>query len=314
MASVFETNIEYLKGVGPQKAQLLNKELKIFTFGDLIQYYPFRYEDRTKIYQIKDITSDVKSLQIKGKITRVDVIGLPKKQRLVAKIRDESGEIELVWFKGINWIKKTLQPGVEYLIYGKPNIFNGKANFPHPEIEIFTPTVLKQYSSLQPIYHLTELLKKRFIDSKTITKFQHQLLLQTGEQIQESLPEYILKKYQFIDKKTALKNIHFPDSDSNLQKAQARLKFEELFYIQLKLFKEKLTHKKTYKGHVFGQLATLTNFYQNHLSFDLTGAQKRVIKEIRKDVLSGEQMNRLLQGDVGSGKNDRRIYLYAHGN
>lgn len=302
MPSIFETNISYLKGVGPQKAQLLNKELSIFTFGDLIQYFPFRYEDRTKVYQIRDIQSDVKSLQIKGKIIRIDLLGVPKKQRLVAKLRDDTGEVELVWFKGINWIKKSLQPGVEYLIYGKPSIFNGKVNIPHPEVEVFTPAVLKQYSSLQPIYHLTELLKKRFIDSKAITKFQQQLLVQTQDQIFETLPAYIISKYKFISKREALKNIHFPVSDSNLQKAQSRLKFEELFYIQLKLFKEKRTHKKTFKGHIFSKIDTVNHFYDNHLTFDLTNAQKRVIKEIRKDVLSGEQMNRLLQGDVGSGK------------
>ena len=300
--NIFETKIEFLKGVGPQRAQLLNKELRIFTFGDLLQYYPFRYEDRTKIFGTHEIVSDAQSIQLKGTITRFELAGVSKKQRLIAHLRDENGTIELIWFKGIQWVQKNIRPGAEYLVFGKPSIFKGKVSIPHPEVELFTPSILKQYSHLQPVYNTTELLKKRFVDSKLLSKMMRQLIEVVREKIPESLPDYIISKYKFIGKNEALSWIHFPTSDTGLSKAKARLKFEELFYIQLKLFREKQHKKASFQGRVFGQLDTLTTFYKEHLPFPLTGAQKRVLKEIRNDVLSGKQMNRLLQGDVGSGK------------
>lgn len=302
MSSIFDTKIEFLKGVGPQRAQLLGKELAIFTFGDLIQYYPFRYEDRTQLYAIRDIISDQASIQTKGIITRMQIIGPPRKQRLVAHIKDDTGSIELVWFKGVSWVQKTLKPGAEYLVYGRPNIFKGKVSMPHPEIEVFTPGTMKEYSRLQPVYGLTETLKRKYVDSKFFTKILQALFAQIDKQIPETLPAYIIDKYKFIRKQDALIYIHFPTTNQALDKAKARLKFEELFFVQVKLFSEKQQKRLAYPGQVFKSVETLTTFYEDHLPFELTNAQKRVIKEIRKDLLSGKQMNRLLQGDVGSGK------------
>ena len=300
--NIFDTKVEYLKGVGPKWSALLNKELGIFTFGDLIQYYPFRYEDRTQIYSIAELTSESENVQIKGTISRMEVIGMGPKQRLAVTFRDQTGQIELVWFKGVQWMAKTLKPGVEYILFGKPSIFNGRISFSHPEIELFTPTVMEQFSHLSPVYHTTDTLKKRKLESKAIAKMMRTLFALVSDKVAESLPHYIIDKYSFISKADAYYHIHLPTDNKSLQKAKARLKFEELFFIQLKLFSEKMIKKNTYKGHFFSKTALLTEYYNNYLPFDLTNAQKRVIKEIRSDFVSQKQMNRLLQGDVGSGK------------
>jgi ATP-dependent DNA helicase RecG len=301
MAGFFDTPVEFLKGVGPQRAALLNKELKIFTFGDLIQYYPFRYEDRTKFYQIQEITDEMPYVQLKGVIIKKELIGVGIKKRLVATVKDATGEIELVWFQGIKWVQDKLKPGVEYVVFGKPNLFGKKFNIAHPEVEPITVGNAKG-GYLQPVYPLTEKLKSRYIDSKAISKLQQELLVLAKDKIRETLTVEIIKQFKLIDKQSALINIHFPKSQERMGYAQNRLKFEELFYIQLRLLKMKLIRKDTFKGQIFNDATLLTNFYKEFLPFPLTDAQKRVIKEIYADLKSGKQMNRLLQGDVGSGK------------
>lgn len=301
MSNFFETRIEFLKGVGPQRAELLNKELSIFTYGDLLQHYPFRYEDRTTFHKIAEIRDEESYVQVIGRLGRLETVGAGGKKRLVATFHDETGEMELVWFQGASWISKKLTTGSVYLVYGKPGIFGRKVNIAHPEIEPLTEQNRKG-GFLQPVYHTTEKLKARFIDSKTISKFQHQLLQGALPYIHETLPEHLLREFRLIDKKQAIVNIHFPQSSEWLQQAQNRLKFEELFYIQLRLVSLKSSRKETYKGMVLADTSLLTDFYEKHLPFELTEAQKRVIREIYYDMRSGRQMNRLLQGDVGSGK------------
>jgi ATP-dependent DNA helicase RecG len=301
MAGFFDTPVEFLKGVGPQRAALLNKELKVFTFGDLIQYYPFRYEDRTKFYHLREISDEMPHVQVKGVITKKELIGVGVKKRLVATFKDATGEIELVWFQGIKWVQDKLKPGVEYVVFGKPNQFGKKLNIAHPEIEPVT-TANTKGGYLQPVYPLTEKLKSRYIDSKAISKLQQELLVLAKDKIRETLTEEIIKQFRLIGKQAALINIHFPQSHELMGQAQNRLKFEELFYIQLRLLKMKLIRQDTFKGQIFNDATLLTKFYKEFLPFPLTDAQKRVTKEIYADLKSGKQMNRLLQGDVGSGK------------
>lgn len=301
MQGFFDTKIEFLKGVGPQKAMLLNKELNIFTYGDLIQHYPFRYEDRTKFYPINELNGTMPYVQIKGRIRNIESAGPPRKRRLKAYLRDETGEIELVWFKGVQWVLQKLQPGVEYMVFGKPTAFGSKLNIAHPEIEILTHQN-EDTSYLHPVYPTTETLKKKYLDSKAISKLQRTLLQLAENRIRETLPQGLLSDYGLLSKKESLFNIHFPQNGELLAKATFRLKFEELFYVQLRLLKLKLARVDKFKGKAFADTELLTRFYKEHLPFDLTEAQKRVIKEIYHDMKSGRQMNRLLQGDVGSGK------------
>jgi ATP-dependent DNA helicase RecG len=302
MTGFFETPIEYLKGVGPQRAALLNKELNIFNYGDLIQYYPFRHEDRTKIYQIKEINEELPFVQLIGRLGKKEIAGVGPKKRLVANLIDRNNDsIELVWFQGVNWVNEKIKPGVEYLVFGKPNRFGSKFSLAHPEIDVLTEKNEKG-GILHPVYPLTEKLKARHIDSKALIKLQHELINFAYEKIRETLPLNILNQQKFISKKEAILNIHFPKDATVLSKAQHRLKFEELFYIQLRLLKLKLVRHQKFKGQIFNNAGLLTDFYNNHLPFQLTGAQKKVIKEIYADLKAGKQMNRLLQGDVGSGK------------
>lgn len=301
MASFFDTSIEFLKGVGPQRAVLLQKELKIFTYGDLIQQYPFRYEDRTKFYTIEEVNETMPHVQIKGKILRFEMIGGGRKKRLVAYFQDPTGELELVWFQGINWILDKIKPGIEYVVFGKPNRFGRTISIAHPEVEPVTTNKEKK-GFLQPVYPLTERLRSKYLDNKFLVRLQRELLAIAVNHIRETLPEGLLQKQHLISKKEALVNIHFPKSHQLLSAAQQRLKFEELFYIQLRLIKMKLVRQEKFRGIVFNDATLLTKFYEAHLPFPLTGAQKRVIKEIYADMKSGKQMNRLLQGDVGSGK------------
>lgn len=301
MENFFEKNIEYLKGVGPQKADIIRKDLKIFTYGDLIQYYPFRWEDRSKVYQIKDAHEDLAFIQVMGILKHVTIIGTDSKKRLQAQIEDGSGVIDLIWFQGIPFIQKFLKLGEKYIVFGKPNIFNSSINIVHPEIEVFTEDKA-QTGYLQPIYSSTEKLRKHYLDSKGISKLQKNLLELAIDQIVDPLPDYIINKYKLISKKTALANIHFPETPSSLTQAQRRLKFEELFFIQLKLLKQKYLNKTFFKGLNFNKIPTVNRFYKEFLPFELTNAQKRVIKEVYADLNNGRQMNRLIQGDVGSGK------------
>ncbi len=299
--SFFDTSLEFLKGVGPQRAALLQKELKLFTFGDLIQHYPFRYEDRTRFYRISEVNELMPFVQMKGKITDVELIGDKFKRRLVAYLSDDTGEIELVWFQGINWAMQKLKPNVDYVVFGKPSRYGNKLSIAHPEIELLTEKSEKG-GYLQPVYPLSEKLRNRYIDNKFIIKLQQDVIKGAISHIRETLPAAILQQQSFIGKKEALINIHFPKSLEWLEQAQRRLKFEELFYIQLRLVKMKLVREEKFKGMVFGDTSILTRFYKEHLPFDLTEAQKRVVREIYSDMKSGKQMNRLLQGDVGSGK------------
>ena len=301
MANFFDSPIEFLKGVGPQRSSLLNKELNIFTFGDLIQHFPFRYEDRTKFYSIKELSDDLPFVQVKGILRKKELIGAGFKKRLVAHVTDETGELELVWFQGINWINEKLKTGVSYVIFGKPSRFGSKFNIAHPEIEVLTQKN-EQGGFLHPVYPLSEKLRTRHIDSKAIAKLVQELLVQATDKIRETLPSHLLSSENLIAKKEALLNIHFPKSIDLLTRSQQRLKFEELFYIQLRLLKMKLVRQEKFRGQVFQDTSLLTKFYNEHLPFALTDAQKKVIKEIYADLKSGKQMNRLLQGDVGSGK------------
>ena len=305
MANYFDTSIEFLKGVGPQRAALLSKELKIFTFGDLLQYFPFRYEDRTRFYTIKEIKTDPAligiGVQVKGKITDMGIVGGGFKKRLVATLTDGTGELELVWFQAITWTLDKVKPNIEYIIFGKLNSFGSKLSIAHPEVDAITSGT-EGGRFLQPVYSLTEKLKGRRIDSKAISKLQQEIIRNAQAHIRESLPDYLLKKQELISKKEAILNIHFPQSHELLHAAQHRLKFEELFYLQLKLLKMKVVRQEKFKGIVFSDTSLLTLFYKDHLPFALTEAQKRVIREIYTDMKSGKQMSRLLQGDVGSGK------------
>ncbi|GAB4134476.1 MAG: ATP-dependent DNA helicase RecG [Raineya sp.] len=298
----FDTKIEYLKGIGPIRAGILNKELNIFTAADLLQHYPFRHEDRSQFHQIADVVADMPYIQVKGKIKYTETIGEGSKERFLAYLRDATGDIELVWFKGVQSIKKFVQVNQEYIVFGKPTEFNGRINIAHPEISLYNPQEIKEQGFLFPVYRTTETMKKKMLDSKALAKVIRQILPQALLHIRETLPEEILATYQLISKKEALANIHFPKSIEMLEKAKFRLKFEELFYTQIKLIQQNLLRKASYQGFVFKNTSLLTEFYKNHLEFDLTDAQKRVIKEIHKDFTSGKQMNRLLQGDVGSGK------------
>ncbi len=301
MPGFFDSKIEFLKGVGPQRALLLNKELNIFTFGDLIQHYPFRYEDRTKFYKVSELNMSLAYVQIKGFIRGYQVAGKPGKQRLMVHFYDDSGETTLIWFRGIKWIIGKLQQGTEYIIFGKPLLYNNRIHIAHPEMEKF----IKQdniSAYLSPVYSTTETLKSKFLGTKGISKLQRVLVENSMPHLRETLPLRLIEKYDLADKKFAIKNIHFPDSADYLEKAKYRLKFEELFYIQLKLLKLKADRYNKFRGYMLADTGLLTRFYNDHLPFRLTEAQKRVIREIFSDVKSGHQMNRLLQGDVGSGK------------
>src|SRR5690606_19040767 len=301
MPGFFDTPIEYLKGVGPQRSALLNKQLNIFTFGDLIQHYPFRYEDRSRLYSIKELTEEMTFVQVKGKVTKKEIIGVGARKRLVAYLVDDTGEMELVWFQGIKWMLEKVQPGIEYVAFGKPSKYGKRFSIAHPELEPLTEKNEKG-GYLQPVYPVTETLRKRYLDSKALVKLQQELLILAKDKIHETLPESIIRRFKLMDKRNAMLHIHFPENHELLAQAQQRLKFEELFYIQLRLLKLKLVRKEKYRGQAFTDASLLTQFYNDHLPFQLTNAQKRVIKEIYADMRSGKQMNRLLQGDVGSGK------------
>jgi ATP-dependent DNA helicase RecG len=297
----FETPIEYLKGVGPQRAALLNKELSIFTFGHLLQHYPFRYEDRTRFYKISELTENMPAVQLIVRITAREIIGAGSKKRLVAHAEDETGTMELVWFQGIRWVSEKLKPGIPYVVFGTAVRYGKKFSMAHPEFEPQTEANTKA-GFLQPVYPLTEKLRAKYFDSRAISKLQRELLALAKDKIRETLPNRLLSRHNLVDKRTALLNIHFPQTHDLLAKASQRLKFEELFYIQLRLLKLKLVRQQKSLGFAFTDVTLLTRFYNEFLPYQLTDAQKKVIREIYTDMKSGKQMNRLLQGDVGSGK------------
>ncbi len=306
MSSNFlNTPIVYLKNVGPQRAELLQKELRIFTFGDLLKFYPFRYVDRTKFYKVKEINADLPYVQLRGKIVSTEFVGVKRTKRFVATFTDGTGTLELVWFQGAKWIAEKIKPHLtnEYVVFGKPTLFNSKFNIAHPEIELVSEENTTLASALQAVYNSTEKLKARTLDTKGIAKLQKTLVLQLKNNISETLSKSIIDKYQLVSREEATRQIHLPQSPEELKKAEFRLKFEELFFIQLKLLKQKTQREKTVRGNVFSKVGDyFNNFYNHYLPFELTNAQKRVTREIRLDMGSGKQMNRLVQGDVGSGK------------
>jgi ATP-dependent DNA helicase RecG len=287
--------------MGPQKAALVNKELNIFTYGELLQYYPFRYEDRTKFYKINELNEDLENVQVIAKIRKVETIGDSRRKRLVAYIYDETGEMELTWFKGIQWVVKKLLIGPAFVFYGKPNKYGRKFSIAHPEMEPLSQ-VQEEKSFFQPVYSTTEKLRAKYLDSKGISRIMEGLVQVAYPQIQETLPVDILQRFNLIPKRDALKQIHFPENPEILKRARFRLKFEEFFFVQLRLLKLKLTRTEKSRGQILNQTELLTKFYNDHLPFQLTEAQKRVVREAFGDMKSGKQMNRLIQGDVGSGK------------
>lgn len=301
---ILSTPIEYLKGVGPIKADLLKKELSIYTFDDLLNHFPHRHIDKTQISTIDSIDYSTEFVQVKARLLSYEIIGQKAGKRLVAFVKDSTGILELVWFQGVTYMEKYLQEGADYFLYGKTSFFNGKPQMAHPEMEVYVPQQTQDKLKLEPIYSTTEKLKARGLNAKQIGKLTEQLFTQIKPQdIEENLPHDLIKKYHLCNRFLAYYNIHFPQKDADYQQALRRLKFEELFIAQLRFQLIRVKRHKAFKGFVFSKVGDYFNdFYNNHLPFALTNAQKRVLKEIRTDTAKGIQMNRLLQGDVGSGK------------
>jgi ATP-dependent DNA helicase RecG len=294
-----------LKGVGPQRAELLKKELAIFSFNDLLHHFPYRHVDKTKVNLISDITSATEYIQVAGILSVIELAGQQKgKKRLVGQLKDKSGFLELVWFEGANWIQKSLKPGQSYLVYGKVSFFQGHPQIVHPEMEPLTDATSDGKNYLEPVYPSTEKLKSKGLGGRQIAKLTASLFSILSEKdIQENIPQPVLEQLKLLPRHEAYKQIHFPSSMDNYNKAVRRLKFEEFFISQLRLGRLRLQRHQLSRGFVFDKVGKLFNtFYSNYLPFELTGAQKRVLKEIRNDTAKGHQMNRLLQGDVGSGK------------
>ncbi len=304
MQDIFETQIVYLKGVGPKKAEVLKKELNVVTFEDLLYCFPFRYIDKSRIYKVSEVTTDSTWFQLKGRISNLTPVGDKRVRYITAKFTDDTGSIGLVWFRGLTWIKKAFSHDKEYILFGKPSVFKNRFNFVHPELEEFVPgTAEVAGQRLEGVYSSNETLKNHGLGSRGISKLMRRLLIRTAENIRETLPAELVKRYKLLDRKSALLNIHFPESPSLIEKATRRLKFEELLFLQLQILRQKIELQEKIPGLIFTKVGNyLNDFYANHLPFQLTNAQKRVIKEIRADLKSGKQMNRLLQGDVGSGK------------
>jgi len=302
--SILQTSIEYLKGVGPARADLLKKELSVFTIGDLLMQFPFRYIDKTKFHRIRELSEDSGHVQLKGVLRQLTTVGEGRKRRLVGRLRDESGSIELVWFSGIHWLQKSLVIGKQYVVFGKINAFNRSLNIPHPEMEEVTPANTKKQATFAPVYSSTDKLNSKGLDLKARRKLMRNVFEKLlPPEVPENLPNYLLQKFRFPSRYDALRQIHFPRDEQELELARNRLKFEELFFLQLRLLQIKRRRNDTVKGFVFDTVGDYFNkFYTEKLPFELTGAQKRVVKEIRQDLRAGKQMNRLVQGDVGSGK------------
>ncbi len=303
---IIHTPIEYLSGVGKQRAELLKNELGIFEFQDLLNLFPNRYIDRTRFYKINELQNNLSEVQVIGKIIHLKtVVSNSKKNadRLVATFVDDTGSMELVWFKGLKWMRDSLKINEPYVIFGKANLFNGIFSMPHPEMDLLQDFNKNLGGSIQPVYPSTEKLTKRGITNRVMRQLMQHLFEDVGNAFYENLPESVISSLNLISKAEALINIHFPKDQNTLSKAVLRLKFEELFYIQLQLVRKNILHRQKIKGFTFDKVGEIfTNFYNHHLPFPLTNAQKRVLKEIRNDLGSNAQMNRLLQGDVGSGK------------
>ena len=302
--AALDTAIEYLRGVGPQRADVLKKELGVFTIGDLLFHFPFRYIDRTKFHRIRDIQTEGEQYQVKGILRRLETAGEGRAKRLVGTLRDESGSIELVWFQAIQWLERNLHVGKEYVVFGRANQFGGRFTLPHPEIEEVTPDNAQSARTFDPVYPSTDKLTQKGLDAKGLRKLLRTLLdgLQPGD-LPETLPDPMMEAYRLNSRWEALHQIHFPENQRELDAATRRLKFEELFFLQLRLLQIRRRRKDASRGFVFDKIGNYFNdFFHHKLPFDLTGAQKRVLREIRTDLAAGQQMNRLVQGDVGSGK------------
>ncbi|MDA0793228.1 MAG: ATP-dependent DNA helicase RecG [Bacteroidetes bacterium] len=300
---VMQTPLVYLKGVGPDRARLLKEELNLQTFQDLLHFFPNRYIDRSRFYAIRELPQNNSEIQIKGKITSVSFITQQRGKRMVAQLEDESGTMELLWFRGHQWIRDLIKINESYVVFGRLNWFNGKASIPHPELELEETFQQSTKMLFYPIYSSTEKLVNKGLSQKVIQKIMVNLLETKTTPFSETLPQALRDQYKMISKDYALRQIHFPESQQLLSRAQMRLKFEEFFYMQMQLVLKILQRKQKIKGHVFEIIGTnFHHFFEKHLPFELTEAQKRVIKEIRMDMGTGRQMNRLLQGDVGSGK------------
>lgn len=295
-------DIKYLSGVGPQKAAVLNKELEIYSLHDLLYYFPYKYVDRSRIYYIHEIDGNMPYIQLKGKILGFETFGEGRQRRLLAHFSDGTGVVDLVWFQGIKYVTNKYKLHEEYIVFGKPTVFNGRINVAHPDID--SPADLKLSSmGLQPYYNTTEKMKRSFLNSHAIEKMMATVIGQIQEPLSETLSPKLIADHHLMSLTDALRNIHFPSNPELLRKAQYRLKFEELFYVQLNILRYAKDRQRKYRGYVFETVGeTFNTFYSKNLPFELTGAQKRVLREIRQDVGYGKQMNRLLQGDVGSGK------------
>jgi ATP-dependent DNA helicase RecG len=303
--TTLDSAIAYLKGVGPKRGEMLNKELSIFTFRDLLFHFPHRYVDKTQFYDIRSLNEYSGEVQLRGVLRRLSTIGEGRKKRLVGRFRDNTGVIELVWFTGAHWLEKQLEVGKEYIIYGRVNAFKGKLSMPHPEMEqVKDQQVITKAATFAPVYHSTEKLNSKGLDAKGRRRIMTALFEKiTPADTPENLPAYLIQKFKFPSRFEALKHIHFPKTQEQLTQATNRLKFEELFFLQLRLLQIRRRRKDNIRGFTFSKIGDHFNtFYYTKLPFELTGAQKRVLKEVRRDLGQGIQMNRLLQGDVGSGK------------
>ena len=302
--NILDTPIEFLKGVGPARSELMRTEMGVRNFGDLLHYFPFRHIDRSKFYPISEVDPEAAMVQVKGEFIRIDSIGVKRTVRMVGAFQDDQGNImEVAWFRSLTWIKQSIKKDVEYILFGKPGMFNGKLQMTHPEIETVANFSKPLKGGLEGVYSTTEKLKARKLDSRAIRKLIETLIPQVINQTADTLPGYVRKRQGLLPRAKALKEIHFPANTDSLAQAQKTLKFEELFYVQMRLMNIKAKRNKEIRGQVFKAVGDQFNtFYNNHLPFELTCAQKRVIKEIRKDMGTGNQLNRLLQGDVGSGK------------
>lgn len=302
MSSILDQDIQFLPSVGPKTKEILSKELGIRSYGDLLEYYPYKYVDRSKIFHISELTSDMPFVQLKGKILSYEEVDIGKRNKmLVAHFSDGYGVVDLVWFRSAQYIIKSYKVGTEYIVFGKPSAYNGRFRFAHPDIDDASKLQISEMG-MQPFYGLTENMKKRGYTSRSIERITRNLV-SILPPLPETLPDFIINRLHLVSRDAALRMIHYPHSHQEMQKAQVRLKFEELFYVQLNILRYASDQRRKYRGYIFNRIGDIFNgFYAHHLPFELTGAQKRVMHEIRADMCSGRQMNRLLQGDVGSGK------------
>ena len=302
MSSILDQDIQFLPSVGTKTKEILSKELGIRSYGDLLEYYPYKYVDRSKIFHISELTSDMPFVQLKGKILSYEEVDIGKRNKmLVAHFSDGYGVVDLVWFRSAQYIIKSYKVGTEYIVFGKPSAYNGRFQFAHPDIDDASKLQISEMG-MQPFYGLTENMKKRGYTSRSIERITRNLV-SILPPLPETLPDFIVNRLHLVSRDAALRMIHYPHSHQEMQKAQVRLKFEELFYVQLNILRYASDQRRKYRGYIFNRIGDIFNgFYAHHLPFELTGAQKRVMHEIRADMCSGRQMNRLLQGDVGSGK------------